>query len=125
MLTSAVLDKAADKMEVAEWITGSLGWPLFETDVENPKTLCLEGALMAALGIPLYSRVEGQDNSSWWVDCPAYHAVMNFIGMENGRLHYWNDWCAIDKAQVLGVLRGAAEVERAKEAAREPALAVA
>lgn len=141
MLTSEVLDLTADLIEKEGWTLGS-GW-MYEG--ETPSGLCLEGGLMAALGMklpapppitdervtmkmleihPVWMDLQSKQDALFEVlaSCPAYRAVYDYLEIKSGdymtdRLYSWNDALSDDSQdRVIEVLRAAAVVERTKEA---------
>lgn len=118
MNTSEVLDRAADLIQERGWKTGASGWP--GADATSP--LCLEGGIMAALGVRLFTEE--------FFTCPAYRAVQSYLGLSHEThvgelgmkgpvdpLWNWNDGLAGSARRVVEVLRAAAMVERTREAA--------
>lgn len=128
MRVSEILHKSADILESRPWIRGN-GW-----DWEHDgRPVCLEGGIAAAMGVhllqphPIGTRFD-QEQYDRFQACPAYQAVKEYLGDERipesgagrrqGRyLYTYNDAVALDKDEVVAVLRAAAEVEAAKEAA--------
>lgn len=114
ILTSDVLDLAADEIQRRGWVQGSSGW-------REQGAVCLEGAIAAAMGS---SWMETPLHELW--SCPAYQAVAEHLGkdatMKNRysepKYHLWqfNDARGRTVEDVIAVLRAAAAVERAKEA---------
>lgn len=116
MNTSEVLNRAADLIELRGWMHGQ-GW----NEGEDGRPLCLEGAIMAALGVT----VDPFDEESFitlseFELCPAYRAVQGYLGTDV-QLYRWNDAfigsTRRTAAEVIEVLRAAAVIEQAKEAA--------
>lgn len=117
MKTSEILDLAADKIQEVGWGQGPATW-----ENTGGKGLCLEGGILAAMGVDVLAE---PDRS-----CPAMRAVKDYLGE---RLTYtppegtpytrepwgWNDEDGRTAEEVIGVLRAAAAVERAKEESLE------
>src|ERR1700740_1545611 len=115
------LDLAADLIDQRGWSVG-YGW-----DEDPTGSLCLEGGILAAIGIP----GKDLDNGDFadFRACPAYTAVSDYlksIGIRQNLINAkddkvtlwrWNDNHATAKATVTGVLRATAQVEREKVAA--------
>lgn len=118
--TSEVLDLAADKIQQHGW-TQFHGWaatPQWANAVDLGSSpggeLCLEGGIMAATGLRLGEEGVHADSV---VHCPAYAAVLEYLEMPaHQRLFFWNDRPSRSAAEVIEVLRGAAAVERVREA---------
>lgn len=115
--TSEVLDLAADKIQQHGWIKHT-GW--YATDDfrgrvlgHNDPALCLEGALMAAIGLRMGENTNVVDPVR---SCPAYAAVQDYLEHTPLPLYIWNDLPERTAAEVIEVLRGAAAVERLREA---------
>lgn len=106
MLTSEVLDLAADKIRERGWTQGLGGWPGWGPD----DALCLEGGIMAALGY------DEETPERLYRGCPAFGAVRDYLGLGDDFLFPWNDASGRTQQEVIEVLRAAAAVERAKEA---------
>lgn len=114
MRVSEVLDLAADVIEARGWTTGSSGWRV------ESGGLCIEGAIAAAMGLRIDAKHDPNEVELGQLHgCPAYSAVMNYLGDIEGRLPvslwYWNDHIAGGKDYVLSVLRGAAAFQRGLE----------
>lgn len=114
--TSAVLDAAADAIQMAGWTTANLTAPDGDPwGREAGAPMCLEGGIMAAAGIP---------ESFMVAACPAYRAVWDYLDgadswanvPDQSRLYDWNDAPGRTAEEVIEVLRAAAAVERVKEA---------
>ena len=114
MLTSEVLDLAADKVQEHGWRQGD-GWE------DRGAGLCLEGGIAAAVGGLYYTdgQMAGYLNTSALTRCPAYKAVQGYRETDRD-LWLWNDVRGRTQEDVIAVLRAAAAVERAKEAAHAP-----
>ena len=116
MNTSDVLNKAADLIEERGWTTGNSGWQ------KEDGPLCLEGGIIAALGLGTWNEVQIADE--YWA-CPAYNAVAAYLGRDvsllpekkgpREPLWQWNDHIATGEQQVIATLRAAAVIEAAKE----------
>lgn len=108
--TSEVLNKAADLIEQRGWTTGDHGWD-WHRDATTP--LCLEGGILAAMGIPAQGGAIARNQK-----CDAYRAVKDYL-VSTGDLpageHLWrfNDDSAEER--VVGVLRATALIEAARE----------
>lgn len=112
--TSEVLNRAADLIERQGWVTGT-GWPTVDRE-DAP--LCLEGGIMAALGL----RIDAEEDDDV-EGCPAYRAVHDYLELRDARdldgwpvvpLWMWND----DRehaSEVIEVLRAVAVIEAARE----------
>lgn len=102
-LTSVTLDLAADAIQMAGWGQGPDSW-------RDSNGLCLEGGIMAAVGIPA--------GKAGWADaltnCPAYRAMSEYLAVSE--VWTWNDAEGRTQQEVIEVLRAAAAVERVKEA---------
>lgn len=106
MLTSEVLDLAADEIERRGWVGP-------DTYTEDPwglasesAPLCLEGGIMAAAGCQWISVLPR---------CDAYQAVRAYLGSGVRTLYNWNDAAGRTQEQVIAVLRAASAVESARE----------
>ena len=123
--TSELLNRAADEIQKYGWTTGEDGW--FR---DKNAGLCLEGGILAAMGLEF-----GVGNPEDFWACPAYNAVADYLGLEQGwdgsrEVWRWNDGAIVSPhagvataEKVIEVLRGAAMVEEAKERAAEVAAA--
>ena len=126
ILTSEVLDLAADEIQRQGWRKGDAGWD------GRDGGLCIEGAIAAAAGIDTsFTDFSNGPFGGLWT-CPAYKAVAEFLNMDVAFGHRsvdgtyvhspkeplwkYNDSIATDENEVIAVLRAAAAVERAKEA---------
>ncbi|HJR88969.1 MAG TPA: hypothetical protein VJ782_02285 [Aeromicrobium sp.] len=112
MNTSEILNKAADLIEEQEGWTSGSGWP-GEAEYGGSETggLCLEGGIMAALGIKF-----GQRWDDTFKTCPAVHAVNAYLERPAGHALYgWNDMPGRTADEVVEVLRAAAVIEAARE----------
>lgn len=117
MRVSEVLDLAADLIEARGWTTGSAGWRV------QSGALCIEGAIAAAMGLSIDAQHDPDEVELAQLHaCPAYFAVLNYLGDTEGKLPinlwYWNDHKAKDTGgqdYVLSVLRGAAAFQRGLE----------
>lgn len=91
--TSAVLDAAADTIQMAGWTKGTRGWT-----GENDGALCLEGAIGAVMGEEFFfpdneatrrAGMAGALNVSRLErTCPAFEAVRKYLGV---RPYVFND----------------------------------
>lgn len=122
MRTSEILNKAADLIEERGWATGGDSWYFGDDD----QPLCIEGGIMAALGLVFGAANEGEPASTDQLyACPAYQAVHEYLGLRPGQsLYQWNDsWDLNDgtvrqhrtKEEVIETLRTVAVLEAAKE----------
>lgn len=126
--TSEVLDLAADVVEQRGWTTGT--W----NNTREGAPVCIEGGIAAAIGLGFNLGEVGDAEYQAFRQCPAYVAVSEYLGIEEGFLYSWNDDVlradeneivhAHSQAEVIEVLRAAAAVERAKEESLEGAEAV-
>lgn len=113
MRTSEVLDRAADLIE-------RYGWAKMGDDPEvnpwggNGKPMCIEGGILAAMGVEPTANGLGNEQDYILVNCPAYKAVQAYLGTGE-RLYFYNDRYAESARDVIEVLRGAALVESIKE----------
>ena len=114
LTTSEVLDLAADAIQMAGWTKGSAGMR-----PEGP--YCLMGSLGSVLGTPLQEdEPEFFDYTPIWQH-PAARAIAEYIGPQpyegHGAITMWNDLRTdVDQQRIIETLRGAAAVERVKEA---------
>jgi len=122
MLTSEILNRAADLIEERGWTVGD--WGLGD---DHSMPLCLEGGIAVASGNNLIGSVLLEK-------CPAARAVHEYLLLaDDEQLWEWNDrsmsYCARvgvpfggsddrTAADVIEVLRAAAVVEQAREAER-------
>lgn len=111
MKTSEVLFKTIDIIKTQGWMTGPAGWRW-----EDGSRVCLEGGLLAAMGVSAGNGFEGAEVREFRT-CPAYLAVQEYLAIETGwlrePLYIFNDWS--NEARVLAALKGAAEAEQKKE----------
>ncbi|MGZ6788348.1 MAG: DUF6197 family protein [Mycobacteriaceae bacterium] len=123
METYEVLNKAADLIGEHGWRRG-FGW-------NEGGALCLEGGIMAALGIRFGEVKEGLPFGGLWTR-PAYRAVADYLGRDvtitsspsvfgNLRvsaplepLWKWNDTNGRTASEVIEVLRACAVIEQAR-----------
>ncbi len=125
--TSEVLLAAARLMETHGWRQGD-GWP---TDLSVSQPLCLEGAIMAALGLTMDDAFSTDDSEDWFRACPAYSAVMDYLADDDRwalfrqRAYDWNDVPSRTADEVVEVLHAAALIEAAREQAEVGASGVA
>lgn len=125
--TSETLNRAADLIEERGWTEGVEGWP---TEKAPDGPLCLEGGIIAALGMSFED-----DPLQAFEDCGAYRAVQSYVGYSADRdeadmlvepLWRFND--SHTATEVIEVLRAVAVIEAAREdesAAADPTLATA
>lgn len=126
MRTSEVLNTAADLIEQHGWAKGSGAWHFGDHEQQH---YCLEGGIMAALGIVFGGDyvVGGVrlDALGYLRTCPAYAAVEDYL-LEAGELRVtedgtpqelwsWNDRSADTAERVIEVLRATALLEAVKE----------
>lgn len=114
MNTSEVLNRAADLIEKRGW-----GGDWYATENEP---VCVEGALLAAIGMKPDDRwALDEGDRPVFYSCPAYLAVTEYLGdvlfPRVDPLWVWNDDSDRTQAEVIEVLRAAAVIEQAKEAA--------
>jgi len=108
--TSEMLDLAADEIQRRGWTQGPNGW-------SSTGPVCLEGAIAAVSGVRTVDLGEQVMYSTMGIEeCPAFLAVRDYLGF---RPFAFNDR-AESVEDVIAVLRAAAAVERAKEAAYAP-----
>lgn len=117
MRTSTVLDFAADVIERRGWAGKKEAEEHDDPNSYDPWGLeggpvCIEGAIIAVLG-------RGEFQTTYSVTkCDAYKAVHQYLDLFPGsRLFNWNDRPERTQEEVVAALRGAAAVERAREAA--------
>lgn len=117
MRTSEVLNTAADLIQRQGWTTGTKGWPGYGTGT----ALCLEGGIIAALGMTFRDIRERGIREALW-DCPAYQAVESYTNTPRdgdsgteGRLWRFNDKVDRTASEVIETLRAAAAIEAARE----------
>jgi hypothetical protein len=124
MKTSEILNAAADEIEVRGWsdYTTNNSWGF--GSATGP--VCLEGGILAAMGFKMeqpWGEAILSKEFEALETCPAYEAVMEYLGREKGQpLWSWNDSVSRTKEEVFEVLRAAAVVEAAKEAALDKTL---
>lgn len=111
LLTSEVLDLAADAIQMAGWGTGADCWT-----PDRGTGLCIEGGIAAVADIktfqdPAYGAIPLRGSLE---SCPAYVAVREYLDFYDD-LYKWNDRPERTAEEVIGVLRAAAAVERTKE----------
>lgn len=126
MNVSDTLNKAADLIEERGWESGE-GWVTDESAADAP--LCLEGGIMAALGLRIQEGLHDDRQFVPLVSCPAYRAVVSYLGraevfanergFEGEPLYWWNDEAARSAEDVVEVLRATALIEAAREVAVE------
>ena len=107
MLTSEVLNKAADLIEERGWAKGPAAWA-FGYSPGAP--VCLEGGIQAALGIDF----EGFDPYAFQ-GCPSYKAVETYLEAAPGEVWDWNDQPERTATEVIEVLRACAVIEASRE----------
>lgn len=110
--TSVTLNLAADLIEERGWTRGSQGMLPYPS---APK--CLEGAISAASGLPLYEGLYGDTHtypSVHGVSCPAYDAVVAHLDLP-GQAWLWNDAPGRTATEVVEVLRACSLIEAARE----------
>lgn len=105
MLTSDVLNRAADLIEERGWAKGAAGWG---RSGENAP-LCLEGGIAAALGLSLGD----SDADAEFRTCPAYVAVSTYLDMTYA--YDFNDAPYRTASEVIEVLRACAVIEASRE----------
>lgn len=132
MRTSEIINTAADLIQEHGWDKGA-GWPMSD---DHTGPLCLEGGIMAAMGLHLDEHAETNEKYATFVTCPAYRAVQEYLDLkpvvvdpvtysilEGDTLWIWNDgvraaWTG--KSRVIQTLRAAAAVQAAREEAEVP-----
>lgn len=121
--TSEVLTRAADILRDGKWATIG-GWPGDHNNRQDG-SLCLEGGIMAALGLQLEDddSLANEVHKEFYA-CPAYTAVQEYLVekghiAEDDRAYTYNDQVAKNKADVIRVLRTVARREKKKELASE------
>lgn len=118
--TSETLNIAADLIE-------SRGWAGRDLKAEDPwgggargtAPICLEGGIIAALGIELPPLGRGGNAARNAIlnkvpSCPAFVAVKDYLGLP-GSLYMWNDDRSRAAHEVIEVLRATALIEAARE----------
>lgn len=122
--TSEVLNRAADLIQERGWIAGS-GWVKDGAAADEP--LCLEGGIMAALGMSVPHMFQDDNVLAPLFACPAYRAVSRYLELEpagidpaggfTGQpLYHWNDRHPDgDATPVIEVLRACAVIEASRE----------
>ena len=118
MRASEVLNTAADLIE-------RYGWVQIDPTVANPwggngAPMCLEGGILAAMGLEPSANGLGDEANEQLVSCPAYKAVQEYLGLETkaditNRLYRFNDAEGRTAREVIEVLRATALLESAKE----------
>lgn len=96
--TIDVLLSAISLLETKGW-TQITGWP----GQDRQGRLCIEGALMAALGLDFRDDQQGEENLEELRQCPAYQAVRTQADIQ-GQLWTWNDERGRTKEEVLSIL---------------------
>lgn len=119
MRTSEVLNKAADLIQQHGWTH------VKDQTTRNPwggagRPMCLEGGILAALGLEPSVNGLGDEENEQLVTCPAYKAVQEYLGFEpkgdiKNRLYRFNDAEGRTAQEVIEVLRATALLESAKE----------
>lgn len=117
MKTSEVLDLAADEIQRRGWLqaaeANAAGFTAWGGGAGSNKPVCLEGGIMAAMGIAI-----GDDDipPAGFSKCPAYLAVHDYLNLTGSTMvFHWNDTDGRTAEEVIEVLRAAAAVERTKE----------
>jgi hypothetical protein len=108
MNTSEVLNRAADLIEERGWTKGTGGWPGHRN---HCGPLCLEGGLLATLGVD-WSDPSAVCDAQY---THAWKAMADYVGRTPLFLFMWNDVQGRTQAEVIEVLRAAALIEQAKE----------
>ena len=110
LTTSQVLDKAADLIEERGWTDGPFGWP--DDRVKEGGALCLEGGIMAALGLDMndVGRLYEEEDPRSFRFCPAYNAVRDYLGSDLTHIYEWNDKRGRTQHEVVATLRAASAV---------------
>lgn len=112
MRTSEVLNKAADLIEQHGWIN------VANAHDSNPwggggKPMCIEGGILAALGIEVTGGSITSDEDRELTNCSAYKAVQEYLGVD--RLYRYNDTKGRTAEEVVSTLRVVARLEADKE----------
>lgn len=104
------LEKAAELIESRGWANGA-GWP---NPADQTAPLCLEGGIMAALGINVVSNLDEGDPIGFLAKCPAYRTVKDHLGTQYpiDRVWAWNDRPERTVEQVTELLRTVAAEQR-------------
>jgi hypothetical protein len=113
METSEVLNRAADLIQERGWGQGSDTWTVAGDG------LCIEGAIAAVAEIPtmVCGRIVAPSRPALEA-CPAYRAVAEHLAeRHHDSLWRWNDHRTRTADEVIEVLRAAAAIEHAREAA--------
>ena len=113
MKTSEILNRAADLIEEHGWGQGGATWK------DVGAGLCLEGGIVAAMGVDMSRRMAPPEG---FEKCSAYRAVWDFLqdddrwGFFRNHLYNWNDERTRTAEEVIEVLRAAAVIEASREA---------
>lgn len=124
MLTSEILNLAADKIEQHGWSSGPGGWDGQDYETGVPAGLCLEGGILAAAGMTSQEAC----GAILLEQCSAARAVHAYLQLPaDYELWEWNDisirygdeFNELERTgeEVIEVLRGAALVEQVRESA--------
>jgi hypothetical protein len=104
MLVHEILRKAADLIDYHGWTQGVFGWGNIDGSEDHSDTFCIEGAILAAMGVEFVERDS---------ECPAFNAVRTYLGLHpEDVLYQWNDDLDIEEGQevVIQTLLGAANL---------------
>ena len=112
---SDTLNTAADLIQIRGWGQGPSTWG----DAEAQSRLCIEGAIIAAAGIPMMDLsdldISPTPRRRDLESCPAYQAVVDYLQFKGAFLFTWNDQAGRTQEQVIETLRAAAVIEEDKE----------
>jgi hypothetical protein len=123
--TSEILTKAAEAIQTQGFTQGGSGWHW-----ETGKPICIEGGILAALGVQWNSLSIEDESYEQWMKCPARIAVADYLettemaprlrwagyGPDSEReIWRYNDDESTTEAEVIAVLLSAAKAEREKE----------
>jgi hypothetical protein len=115
--TSETLNKAADLIEERGWTKGPTGWAF------KDQPLCLEGGILAAMGMNMGKMVTSLGGTESFRACPAYSAVRDYLketrNYKGRTIYLYNDMLASGKEEIIEILRAAALIEEVKEEALE------
>jgi hypothetical protein len=115
MKTSDVLNKAADLIEERGWQNAdhSVGDDPWGGGADGSTPLCLEGGILAALGLSTGKELIPPIG---FTRCASYRAVADHLYGDPARMVFtWNDAPGRTAAEVIEVLRACALIEAARE----------
>ena len=105
----SILDKTADLITSRGWMSGGGWWMGDETP--DHQSLCLEGGLQCALGIP-----HSDTNRMKFLTHPVYVFLQQYLGLKAGQaLYAWNDREVTHHTDVINLLRAAAKKARGED----------